>query len=193
MKNPNNWENIWKVTLYLFPIIDIIGNLPIIISLREKVGKIHSEKAASVAGLLMVIFLFVGQKILSFMEIPIDAFAVGGAFILFILAIEMILGVSFHKTEFPESVSIIPIAFPLLAGPGVLTSVLSLQSSYESSTIVAAIVINTIIVYVVMKLAGKIKQVLGNTGIVIVHKISGVILLALAVKLFTENWKTLLA
>ncbi|GIZ15723.1 MarC family protein [Capnocytophaga catalasegens] len=187
-----NWKEIGAVAIALFPIIDILGNLPIILSLRQKIGSVNSEKSAIVAGLLMIAFLFVGQAILNFMEIPIQAFAVGGAFILFILAVEMILGVSFHKTEIPDSVSIIPIAFPLLAGPGVLTTVLSMRSQYLIESIIIAIVINIVIVYVVMKLAAPIEKMLGKTGIIIVHKISGVILLALAIKLFAENWKILL-
>lgn len=187
-----NWKEIGAVAIALFPIIDILGNLPIILSLRQKIGSVNSEKSAIVAGLLMIAFLFVGQAILNFMEIPIQAFAVGGAFILFILAVEMILGVSFHKTEIPDSVSIIPIAFPLLAGPGVLTTVLSMRSQYLIESIIIAIVINIVIVYVVMKLAAPIEKMLGKTGIIIVHKISGVVLLALAIKLFAENWKILL-
>ena len=137
-----NWKEIGAVAIALFPIIDILGNLPIILSLRQKIGSVNSEKSAIVAGLLMIAFLFVGQAILNFMEIPIQAFAVGGAFILFILAVEMILGVSFHKTEIPDSVSIIPIAFPLLAGPGVLTTVLSMRSQYLIESIIIAIVVN---------------------------------------------------
>lgn len=188
-----NIKEIIAVSIALFPIIDIVGNLPIIISLREKFGSVNSEKSSLVAGSLMIVFLFVGQYILNFMEIPIQAFAVAGSFVLFILAVEMILGVNFHKTEIPESISIIPIAFPLLAGPGVLTIILSMTSKYSYSSIIFAILINIAIVYVMMKFAKIIGKILGKTGIVIVHKISGVVLLALSVKLFAENWKTLLA
>lgn len=187
-----NFEQIVAVTVALFPIIDILGNIPIIISLRAKVGSIHSEKSALVAGILMITFLFVGQAILNFMGISNEAFAVAGALILFILAIEMILGVSFHKTDIPQSASIVPIAFPLLAGPGVLTMILSMRASYEVPNIIAGIIINIIIVYVAMKFSNIVGKFLGQTGIIIVHKISGVILLALAIKFFTENWKILL-
>ena len=179
-------------TIALFPIIDMLGNLPVIISLEKNVGRIDAEKSALTAGLLMITFLFLGKIIISFMGIPIEAFAVGGAFILFILAVEMILGVNFHKTEIPESVSIVPIAFPLLAGPGVLTTVLSMRSVYHVESIILAIIINIIIVYIVMKRTKPISDFLGDTGIVIVHKISGVILLSLSIKMFAENWQQLL-
>lgn len=194
-----NWEEIKiilsttaTVTFGLFWIIDILGNLPIILKLQESVGKVNARKSSIVAGLIMITFLFVGQFILNFMEIPIQAFAVGGALILFILAIEMLLGVEFHKTQMPDSVSIIPIAFPLLAGPGVLTTILSMRSTYPVEIIIASIVINIIVVYIGMRFAPQIAKLLGKTGIIIVHKIAGIILLALAIKLFAENWKVLL-
>lgn len=194
-----SWSEVQKtlvaigtVTIGLFWIIDILGNLPIILKLEKEVGKINATKSSLVAGAIMIVFLFVGQGILNFMEIPIQAFAVGGAFILFILAVEMLLGVEFHKTQIPESVSIIPIAFPLLAGPGVLTTVLAFNSTYGIYVIIVAIVINIIIVYFGIRYAYKIANYLGETGIIIVHKVSGIILLALSVKLFAENWKVLL-
>ena len=185
-------REIGAAAIAIFPIIDMLGNLPVIINIQKNVGDIDAEKSAITAGLLMIVFLFVGNAILDFMEIPIEAFAVGGAFILFILAIEMILGVTFHKTEIPASVSIVPIAFPLLAGPGVLTTVLSMRSTYHTQSIIIAIIINIIIVYIVMKKSKLISKMIGETGIIIVHKISGVILLALSIKLFAENWQNLL-
>lgn len=187
-----NFTDIWKVAVYLFPVIDILGNLPIILTLTKKHGRINSEQSALVASILMISFLFAGEMILNFMEIPIQAFAVGGAFILFILAVEMLLGVDFHKTEIPESVSIVPIAFPLLAGPGVLTTILSVGTVFSKVNIILAIIFNMVIVYIVMKFAKPIGDKIGKMGIIIVHKISGVILLALAIKLFAENWKILL-
>ncbi|MBV7441563.1 MarC family protein [Weeksellaceae bacterium TAE3-ERU29] len=185
-------REVGAAAIALFPIIDMLGNLPIIINIQKNIGDIDAEKSALTAGLLMVTFLFVGNAILDFMEIPIEAFAVGGAFILFILAIEMILGVTFHKTEIPSSVSIVPIAFPLLAGPGVLTTVLSMRSTYHVQSIIMAIIINIIIVYIVMKKTRYISNLIGETGIIIVHKISGVVLLALSIKLFADNWQNLL-
>lgn len=187
-----NFKEIATVTLALFPIIDIIGNLPVIISLTEKFGKINAEKSTIVAGLIMIIFLFLGQGVLYLMDIPVEAFAVGGAFILFILAVEMLLGVEFHKTQIPESVSIIPIAFPLLAGPGVLTTILSLSYKNQEINIIVAILLNMILVYFGMKFSKFLGNLLGATGIVILHKVSGIILLALAIKLFAENWTILL-
>lgn len=186
-----NVTQILTISIALFPIIDILGNLPIIISLQKKVGDIYPEKAAIAAGFLMITFLFVGNAILDFMEIPIQAFAVAGSLILFILAIEMILGVSFHKTEIPKSATIVPVAFPLLAGPGVLTTILSMRTLYQIENIIGAIVVNILIVYIAMKGSKYIAKALGDTGIVIIHKISGVVLLALAIKLFADNWESL--
>ncbi|MRJ08569.1 MarC family protein [Ornithobacterium rhinotracheale] len=180
-----------KVVIVLFPIIDILGNLPIIIGLEKKVGEINAEKASIVAALLMIIFLFVGNALFTFMGIPLPAFAVAGSFVLFVLAVEMILGVNFHKTEIPDSVSIVPIAFPLLAGPGVLTTILALRSLYHVEAIIGGIIINLIIVYVIMRNSKYIGRLLGDTGVVIVHKISGIILLAMSVKIFSENWPEL--
>uniref|UniRef100_UPI0039A62133 MarC family protein n=1 Tax=Ornithobacterium rhinotracheale TaxID=28251 RepID=UPI0039A62133 len=180
-----------KVVIVLFPIIDILGNLPIFIGLEKKVGAINSEKASLVAALLMIIFLFVGNALLDFMGIPLPAFAVAGSFVLFLLAVEMILGVDFHKTEIPDSVSIVPVAFPLLAGPGVLTMILALRSLYLVEAIIGGIIINLIIVYVIMRNSKYIGRLLGDTGVVIVHKISGIILLAMSVKIFSENWPDL--
>lgn len=180
-----------KVVIVLFPIIDILGNLPIFIGLEKKVGAINSEKASIVAALLMIIFLFVGNALFNFMGIPLPAFAVAGSFVLFLLAVEMILGVTFHKTEIPDSVSIVPVAFPLLAGPGALTTILALRSLYRVEAIIGGIIINLIIVYVIMKNSKYIGKWLGDTGVVIVHKISGIILLAMSVKIFSENWPEL--
>lgn len=185
-------KEIATVTMGLFWIIDIIGNIPIVVKLQKDVGAINATKSAVVAGLIMIVFLFVGEILLDLMKIQLQAFAVGGALILFIIALEMLLGVEFHKTQIPESVSIIPIAFPLLAGPGVLTVALSMKAAYESYIIIIGIIINMIIVYFGLKFAGIIAKRLGETGVIIVHKIAGIILLALSIKLFAENWKTLL-
>lgn len=185
-------QEVGTVTITLFPIIDILGALPIIIGIRKKTGTVHSEKSTFVAFCLMVTFLFAGQQLLNFMQLPIEAFAVAGSIVLFILALEMILGVSFHKDEIPESASIIPIAFPLIAGPGVLTTTLAMRSLYSIESILLGVVINMAIVYVVMKLASPIEKMLGKVGVVIIHKISGAILLAISIKLFADNWKVLL-
>lgn len=173
--------------MILFAVIDIVGSIPIIIGLRNKVGHIQSEKASIVAGIMMVAFLFVGEEILNLIGIDVNSFAVAGAFIIFFLAIEMILGISLYKDDAPESASIVPIAFPLIAGAGTMTSLLSLRAEFHVENIIAAIVVNIIFVYIVLKSSKRIEKLLGNTGISVIRKVFGVILLAIAVKLFTSN------
>lgn len=173
--------------MILFAVIDIVGSIPIIIGLRNKVGHIQSEKASIVAGIMMVAFLFVGEEILNLIGIDVNSFAVAGAFIIFFLAIEMILGISLYKDDAPESASIVPIAFPLIAGAGTMTSLLSLRAEFHVENIIAAIIVNIIFVYIVLKSSKRIEKLLGNTGISVIRKVFGVILLAIAVKLFTSN------
>lgn len=180
-------KEIFTAGMILFAIIDITGSIPIVVDLRKKVGHIQSEKASVVAGLIMIAFLFVGEKILNLIGIDINSFAVAGAFILFFLALEMILGIQLYKEESPETASIVPLAFPLVAGAGTMTSLLSLRAEYQTINIIIAIIINIIIVYIVLKFSGKIERLLGNQGIGVIRKVFGVILLAIAVKLFTEN------
>lgn len=174
-------------SMVLFAVIDIIGSVPIIIGLRNKVGHIQSEKASIVAACILVAFLFVGEEILNLIGIDVNSFAVAGAFIIFFLAIEMILGITLYKDDMPESASIVPIAFPLIAGAGTLTSLLSLRAEYHVENIIIAIVVNIIFVYLVLKSSRRIEKFLGNSGISIIRKVFGVILLAIAVKLFTTN------
>lgn len=182
-----NFKEIVTATMILFAVIDIIGSIPIIVNLRKKVGHIQSEKASIVATLLMIVFLFVGKEILNLIGIDVNSFAVAGAFILFFLAIEMILGISLYKDDTPQTASIVPIAFPLIAGAGTLTTILSLRAEYQVINIVVAVLINAIFVYAVLKSSGKIERVLGKNGISVIRKIFGVILMAIAVKLFTSN------
>lgn len=182
-----NWKEMFTVTMVLFAVIDIIGSIPIIVDLRKKVGHVQSEKASVVAGLLMIVFLFVGKEILTLIGIDVNSFAVAGAFVLFFLAIEMILGIKLYKDDTVQSTSIVPIAFPLIAGAGTMTTLLSLRAEYEVVNIIVAIIINIIFVYVVLKSSGKIARFLGENGINVIRKIFGVILLAIAVKLFTSN------
>ncbi|MGY5846167.1 MarC family protein [Salegentibacter sp. HM20] len=186
-----NTKEIFAASMVLFAVIDIIGGIPIIIDLRQKAGKIQSEKASLVAGILMILFLFVGKEILNLIGIDVNSFAVAGAFILFFLALEMILGITLYKDEAPETASVVPLAFPLIAGAGTLTSILSLRAEYATLNIIIAIVINIIIVYIVLKSSGKIESILGKQGINVIRKIFGVILLAIAVKLFTANIQSL--
>ena len=173
--------------MILFAVIDILGSVPIIISLRKKVGHIQSEKASIVAGAIMIAFLFIGEKILSLIGIDVNSFAVAGAFVLFFLALEMILGISIFGEDAPETASVVPIAFPLIAGAGTMTSILSLRAEYEVQNIIVAIIFNLIVVYVVLKSSKRIEKVLGNNGLTVIRKVFGIILLAIAVKLFAAN------
>ena len=182
---------IFTAGMILFAVIDIIGSVPIIIDLRKKVGHIQSEKASIVACILMIAFLYVGEQILNLIGIDVNSFAVAGAFILFFLAIEMILGIELYKDDAPETAAIVPLAFPLIAGAGTMTSILSLKSEYETPNIIVAIIANVIIVYAVLKSSKTIERVLGKQGIAVVRKIFGVILLAISVKLFTTNIQSL--
>ncbi len=184
-----DFKQILTATMVLFAVIDIVGNIPIVISLREKSGHIHSEKASIVAAVVMIVFLFLGESILRLIGINVNEFAVAGAFILFFIALEMILGVTLFKegATSPDLASIFPLAFPMLAGPGSLTTLLSLRAEYNIWNIIIAIVLNIVIIYAVLKTSGKLQRILGKNGIMIIQKVFGVILLAIAVKLFTSN------
>ena len=182
-----DFKEIATSSMVLFAVIDIIGSIPIIIGLRKKVGHIQSEKASLVAALIMIAFLFVGKEILTLIGIDVYSFAVAGSLIIFFLAIEMILGITLYKDDEPESASIVPIAFPLIAGAGTMTSLLSLRAEYHVENIIVAILVNIICVYIVLKASKRIEKILGANGINIIRKVFGVILLAIAVKLFTAN------
>lgn len=184
-----NIKEIFTATMVLFAVIDIIGNVPIIIDLRKKVGHIQSEKASIVAGIIMIAFLFLGKSILNVIGIDVNSFAVAGSLILFFLALEMILGISLYKEEGTNAVtvSVFPLAFPLIAGPGSLTTILSLRAEYATLNIAIAILLNMIFMYVVLKTSSKIEKIIGDNGISIIRKVFGVILLAISVKLFTSN------
>ncbi len=184
-----NFKEIITATMVLFAVIDVIGNIPIIIDLRKKVGNLESEKASIVAGIIMILFLFLGKSILNLIGIDVNSFAVAGSLILFFLALEMILGISLYKEEKTNAVtaSVFPLAFPLIAGPGSLTAILSLRAEFATVNIIIAIIINVFFMYVVLKTSSKIERLIGENGINIIQKIFGVILLAIAVKLFTSN------
>lgn len=182
-----NFKEIVTASMILFAVIDIIGSIPIIISLRSRVGHIQSEKASLVATVIMVAFLFVGEEILNLIGIDVNSFAVAGSFIIFFLAIEMILGITLYKDDAPETASVVPIAFPLIAGAGTMTSLLSLRAEYHVENIIIAIFINILVVYIVLKFSARIEKVLGKNGLSVIRKIFGVILLAIAVKLFAAN------
>ena len=190
-----NLKHIFTAFMVLFAVIDIIGNIPIIIDLRKKVGHIQSEKASIIAGIIMIIFLFVGERLLNFIGVDVNSFAVAGAFILFFIALEMILGITLYKEEESNSItaSVFPLAFPLIAGPGSLTTLLSLRAEFKIENIIVALIINVLVIYIVLKTSVKIERIIGPNGIMIIRKVFGVILLAIAVKLFTANIKALLA
>ncbi|WP_461599037.1 MarC family protein [Winogradskyella sp.] len=187
-------KQIFTAFMVLFAVIDIIGNIPIIIDLRKKVGHIQSEKASLIAGVIMIIFLFVGKSLLNLIGIDVNSFAVAGAFVLFFIALEMILGITLYKDNGDDAItaSIFPLAFPLIAGPGSLTTLLSLRAEFEIENIIVAVIVNVIFIYVVLKTSAKIERVIGKNGINIIRKVFGVILLAIAVKLFAHNIKALL-
>ena len=184
-----DFKEIATATMILFAVIDIAGSIPIIIDLRKKVGRIQSEKATLVSLVIMVGFLFLGEQILSLIGIDVSSFAVAGSFILFFLSLEMILGISIYKHDdsAPDAASVVPLAFPLIAGAGSLTSILALRAEFATINIIIAIVVNLLFVYAVLKFSTLIERLIGKSGIDVVRKIFGVVLLAIAVKLFTTN------
>lgn len=177
---------ILKVTMVLFAVIDIIGTIPVIISLKEKAGGINAIKASFVSLGIMITFLFIGQTILNIIGISIGDFAIAGSILLFIVAFEMILGIQITKDTLPATASVIPLAFPLIAGTGTLTTLLSIRAEYNIVSIITAIIFNVIIVYIVLKNLDRIEKILGSGGIAMVKKVFGIILLALAIKLFRK-------
>lgn len=184
-------REIASVSMVLFAVIDIVGSIPIIVSLRTKHGHIESEKASLVAGLIMITFLFIGENILKLIGIDVHSFAVAGSLVLFFLALEMTLGIHIYRDEEASSASIVPLAFPLIAGAGTMTTLLSLRSQFHTINIIIAIVLNIILVYIVLKSSSIIEKKLGKNGLGVIRKVFGVILLAIAVKLFAANVKGL--
>lgn len=186
-----DFKEIITVGMVLFAVIDIVGTIPIMVDLKAKHGHIESEKASLVAGIIMIVFLFVGEEFLSLIGIDVHSFAVAGSFVLFFLALEMILGIRIYRDEESSSASIVPIAFPLIAGAGTMTTLLSLKAQYQTVNILIAIVLNISIVYIVLKSSAKIEKMLGKNGLGVIRKAFGVVLLAIAVKLFASNVKDL--
>lgn len=191
--NPMNFDlkEIATVGMVLFAVIDIVGTIPIIVDLRAKHGHIESEKATLAAALIMITFLFVGEGFLSLIGIDVHSFAVAGSFVLFFIALEMILGIRIYRDTEASSASIVPLAFPLIAGAGTMTTLLSLRSQFYAENIIVAILLNILLVYIVLKSSAKIEKMLGKTGLGVVRKTFGVVLLAIAVKLFASNVKGL--
>lgn len=184
-----DFKQILSVSLILFSVIDILGSIPIIINLRKKVGHIQSGKATIVAGVLMITFLLVGKSILTLFGIGVEDFAIAGALIIFALGAEMILGIELFKPD-PDataSASIVPIAFPLIAGAGTLTTILTLKAEFDQINIGIGILLNLIFVYIVLKSTNWLERKLGKTGVDVLRRIFGIILLSIAVKIFKTN------
>lgn len=176
------------VSFTLFAVIDIIGSVPVLISLKQKIGHINEWKATLISGALMIVFLYVGEKFLNILGLDKKSFAVGGSIVIFILGLEMVLGLEFFKSEKDAKAStVVPIAFPLIAGSGTLTTIMSLKAVYEETTVLIAILLNLVIVFIVLKSLNFIQKLLGPAGLIAVRKFFGVILLAIAVKIFASN------
>lgn len=180
-------KQILSVSMILFAIIDIIGSVPVVIELRKKAGHIQSEKATLVSTVLMILFLFLGTELLKVIGLDVASFAIAGSFVIFVIAMEMILGITFFKEDLPETVSIVPLAFPLIAGAGTMTTLLSLKSEYDTQNIMVGIVINMIFVYIVLKNVFWLERLIGKSGLSVLRKAFGIILLAIAIKLFKNN------
>ena len=180
-----NFKDIASITLILFSVIDILGSIPIIINIRKREGKIESTKATIIAGILMIAFLYLGQSILKLFGLDIPSFAVAGAIIMFIISLEMILGITLFRDD-PESGSgsIVPLSFPLIAGAGTLTTILSIRAVYSTPNILIGIIVNLIVVFIVLKSTGWLERKLGKSGFNVLRRVFGIILLAIAVKIF---------
>ena len=182
-----DFKQIFTATMILFAVIDVVGNIFVFVNLRKQVGTIQSGKAAIVASVVMVLFLFLGEGILSLIGIDVSSFAVAGSFVLFFIAMEMILGIQIFKPDHPQTASVVPIAFPIIAGPGCLTSILSLKAEYETQNILVAIIVNMCFVYLVLKLSKNADKFISPSAAGVIRKVFGIVLLAIAVKLFTGN------
>jgi len=183
-----NFDDILTVSFTLFAVIDIIGSVPLLIALKERMGGIREWMATLTSGALMILFLYVGEAFLNLMGVDVKAFAVAGSIVIFVLGLELVLGVEFFKPESdPRFGTVVPIAFPLIAGSGTLTTVISLSANYNKISILIGILFNLIIIYAVLKSLGHISRLLGPAGLVAVRKFFGVILLAIAVKIFASN------
>ena len=182
-------KEILSVSLILFSVIDVLGSIPVIVDFRRKLGHIESEKATLAAGFIMILFLFLGERLLSLFGVDVASFAIAGAIILFLLGMEMILGRNIFKHDNLDVgvASIVPIAFPLIAGAATMTTLLSLRSAYQIQNILVGILLNLFFVYLVLKSSTWLEKKLGQGGTDILRKVFGIILLAIAIKLFKTN------
>ncbi len=184
-----NSKDIFSVTLILFSVIDILGSIPFIILIRKREGRIYAETATLIAAALMVLFLYLGQSILNLFGLDVGSFAVAGSIVMFIIAMEMILGITLIKDD-PDAKgtgSIVPIAFPLIAGAGTLTTILSLRAVYDEANILMGIVLNLVVVYIVLRSSSWLERKIGKSGFAVLRRVFGVILLSIAVKIFKSN------
>jgi multiple antibiotic resistance protein len=193
MKLDIDLDKLLTVTFTLFAVIDIIGSIPLLHALKKKMGGIHEWQATLISGGLMVLFLFAGEKFLNILGVDKRSFAVGGSIVIFILGLEMVLGVEFFKSEKDGKATVlVPIAFPLIAGSGTLTTIISLKANFEEFTVLLAILINLVIIFIVLKSLDRIEKILGPAGMIAIRKFFGVVLLAIAVKIFSSNLRGLL-
>lgn len=181
-----DYVEVLKVTMVLFAVIDIVGSIPVILSLKSRIGDVNAFKVSWVSLVIMIVFLFVGQTILDIIGVSIGDFAMAGSFVLFFIALEMVLGIKIYRDETPATSTVVPLAFPLIAGTGTLTTLLSIRAEYSLTSIVIGVVLNIFIVYVVLRNLQRLENLLGVGGIAILKKVFGVILLALAIKLFRK-------
>ena len=183
-----NPKELLTVTFTLFAIIDIVGSIPVLIGLKSEMGGIREGRATLIAGVLMILFLFTGEPFLNLLGLDVRSFAVGGSIVIFLLGLEMVLGFEFFKSEKDiRAATVVPIAFPLIAGSGTLTTIISLKANYTETTVLLAILVNLVIVYAVLKSLRLIERILGPAGLIAVRKFFGVVLLAIAVKIFATN------
>jgi multiple antibiotic resistance protein len=181
-------KELLTLTFTLFAVIDVVGSVPILISLKQKLGGINEWRVTLVSAVLMIAFLFVGEAFLNLLGLDVKSFAVGGSIVIFILGLEMVLGLELFKSEKDiRAATVVPIAFPLIAGSGTLTTLMSLKANYGETSILIAILVNLVIVFLVLKSLGWIARLLGPAGLIAVRKFFGVILLAIAVKIFATN------
>lgn len=178
-----------SVSFALFAVIDVLGSIPLLISLKKKMGHIKANVVTLVSSVLILAFFFFGETLLGVMGLDVSSFAIAGSIVIFILAIEMILGVDFHKGDNDAKAgSVVPIAFPLIAGSGTLTTVMSMKTIYHQYNVLIGIIINMIIIYIALKSLGRLEKLLGPAGVLVIRKFFGVILLAIAVKMFRTNF-----
>jgi multiple antibiotic resistance protein len=189
-----DWKEVVSCFMVLFAVIDIIGSIPVILKIKNSVGNIQPITTTLVSFILMALFLFAGEKFLGLFGVDVNSFAVAGSFILFFIAMEMVLGIKIFKQKegTEKAASIVPLAFPIIAGAGTFSTLISLGAEYEQINILVAVALNMPLIFLVLKLTGRIERFLGMAGINVLEKVFGIILLAIAVKLFSNNIQHLL-